>query len=733
MTSREDEGQVDKAKTVATGCTCDCGGRCPLKVHVENGTIVRIEGAGGDDLHLRACARGYAYRQRVYGPDRLQFPMKRVGARGEGKFERITWDEALDTVASRLTEVKETYGPSSILYLGISGSWGLLHGRVATERLLNMFGGCTTHWGVISCEGPLFASAVTYGGMFTTANTPDDFINSKMIILWGWDPAESSRASTPFLMQAKEAGARIVCVDPKYTRSAALLADKWIPIRPSTDAAMLIAMAYVIITENLQDQAFIDTYTIGFEQYKDYVLGKEDGIPKTANWAESATGVPADVIADLAREYATMKPAALAAGFGPGRTAYGEQYHRASTVLAAITGNVGIHGGYPGLVGHLGYIPAIPILPLPLGRCILPLGDNPVTDGGPPTQFNSVFYSPSGIHICKLADAILQGKAGGYPTNLKLAYITCSNPVNQLPNSNKMAEALQKLEFIVVHEVFMAPTAKFADILLPVNTALERNDIPDSWLLSPPYYTYINKAIDPVHESKTDLQICGELANRLGISDYNDKTEDELLREAVQSVEAITDYDDFKRKGILNIALPEYVPFKEQIEDPDNNPFPTASGKIEIYSQQLADLNDPKLPPIPKYFEPHEESLREKYPLQVFSTHAMTRCKSQFSNIPWLEEIEPQTLWINPVDAQTRGISDGDLVRVLNDQGQMMIIAKVTETIMPGVISMLDGAWYDPDERGLDRGGCDNVLTLDNTSPAGACTCNSALAQVERV
>ena len=271
-----------------------------LKVHVKDGMIVRIESDEGEDLHLRVCPKGRAYRQRVYAPDRLKFPMKRVGARGEGKFERISWDEALDTVASELKRVKATYGSSAILYMAVDGTLGLLHGRVAAERLLNIFGGCTTHWGALSFEGSYFGSAVTYGS-FLTANTPDDFINSRMIVLWGFNPVESSRATTPFLMQAKDAGARIVCVDPRFNRSAAILANQWIPIRPGTDTAMLIAMAYVIIAEGLQDQAFIDTYTVGFERYREYVLGEEDGIAKTPAWAEAIAGVPAAVIADLAR------------------------------------------------------------------------------------------------------------------------------------------------------------------------------------------------------------------------------------------------------------------------------------------------------------------------------------------------------------------------------------------------------------------------------------------------
>jgi anaerobic dimethyl sulfoxide reductase subunit A len=652
--------------------------------------------------------------------------MKRVGARGEGKFERISWDEALDTVANELKRVKKTYGPSAILYIGVDGSMGMLHGKVAPERLLNLYGGCTTHWGVISAEATWFACAATYGS-FLIGNTPDDFLNSRMIILWGWNPAESQKAVTPFLMQAKEAGARIVCVDPRYTRSAALLAEQWVPVRPGTDAAMLIAMAHVIISEGLQDQTFIDTYTIGFEQYRDHVLGREDGVAKTPAWAEAITGVPAEVTTDLARDYAGMKPAALVAGWGPGRTLCGEQQQRASTVLPAITGNVGIHGGHPGILGYLGYPPS-----MRPGHFIVPIGENPAACGGPTTPFNSTLYSDSGIHACKMADAVLLGKAGGYPSDLKLGYISGANPVNSFPDSNKTVEALRKLEFVVVHDLFMTATAKFADILLPVTTPLERNDISDSWLLSPPYYTYVNKAVNPLYECKSDLEICEELAARLGISNYNDKTEEEWLREVVGSIEAIPDYDDFKREGISKIELSEYVPFKEQIDDPKNYPFPTPSGKIEIYSQGLADLSNPLLPPIPKYMEGWEKPLIEKYPLRLFSAHSITHAKSAFHNIPWLREIEPHTLLINSIDAQQRGISDGDVVRVFNDKGQILITARVTERVMPGVISMADGAWFDPDESGVDRGGCHNVLTSDELSPGSSFACNSSLAQVEK-
>jgi anaerobic dimethyl sulfoxide reductase subunit A len=748
----EQQGKQE-AKIIPIGCDHDCGGRCVLKAHVQNSVIVAVETDDGEEPQLRACARGRALRQMVYAPDRLKFPLKRIGTRGEGKFERISWDEALDTVASEMRRIKETYGPSAILYLQFAGMQGVVQ-RNAVLRLLNMFGGCTTTWGTTSCEAANVSDEVTYGTLIT-GHTRDDLLNSRLIILWGWNPANTIFVTnTPFyLAKAKEAGIKIICIDPRFTDTVATFADQWIPIRPTTDTAMLIAMAYVIIKENLQDQHFLDTYTIGFDKFKDYVLGMEDGIPKTPAWAEGITGVPETVIENLAREYATSKPAALLPGWAPGRIAYGEQFHRAASTLAAMTGNVGVHGGNPAGTGFF-----------PVGVMVgprLPTGDNPVEKRNPyPAKLDAALRNRVRVPVAKVFDAILRGRSGGYPADIKMIYSVCGNPLNQMLNINKGVEALRRVEFIVVHEIFITPTAKFADILLPVSTCAERNDLLRPWM-SGPYYIYANKAIDSLHESKSDFEICVELAPRLGILSYSDKTEDEWVRDIIEHaddaskypiapdafsqrmakyfrdiVKDIPDFKEFRKKGYHKIPLKEpVIAFKEQIEDPEANPFPTPSGKIEIYSQQWADLNNPELPPIPKYIEPWEglnDPLIKKYPLQLITNHYKTRAHSSLNNLPWLRELEPQRVWINPVDAKARDISDWDDVRIFNDRGQSILPAKVTETILPGVVFMGEGAWYSPDEKGIDRGGCPNVLTKDEYSPAGAFCCNTCLVQVEK-
>jgi anaerobic dimethyl sulfoxide reductase subunit A len=250
-------------RVIPTICNSHCGGACLLKVYVKDGMITRIETDDGEEPQFRACLRGRAYRQRVYAPDRLRYPLKRVGERGEGKFERITWDETLERVASEIKRVKETYGLAAIIYFCSAGDIHVFHHLPLIHRFLCLYGSYTSVWGFVSYEAGVFAELATYGTL-NTSNTRDDLLNSRLIIMWGWDPANSIQGTdtTWYLAQAKERGAKIISVDPQYTDSAAVFADKWIPIRPVTDAAMLISMAYVIIKEKLHDQKFLDTYTI---------------------------------------------------------------------------------------------------------------------------------------------------------------------------------------------------------------------------------------------------------------------------------------------------------------------------------------------------------------------------------------------------------------------------------------------------------------------------------------
>ena len=508
-------------------------------------------------------------------------------------------------------------------------------------------------------------------------------------------------------------------------------------LAPAVDTAMMLAMAYVILHDGLQDQEFLDKYTYGFDEFRDHVLGNEDGVPKTPAWAAPITNVPDSIIEDLAREYATAKPAALIAGIGPGRSARGEQYHRAAITLSAMTGNIGIHGGSAAQRSWPAGLVPFPFLMMGIPDIIpntLEMESSPPQDMLPLRRIWP--WGAGSFHISKIADALLKGKAGGYPADYKLLYIASTSYPNQYLNVNRHVQAMKSksLEFIVMHEQFMTPGAKFADILLPCSTFLERNDMAQwsaTW-----FYGFQNKTIEPLGESRSSLDICKELAKRLDIPHFFDKTEEETLRDMVDACPDIEDYEAFRKQGLhkMNPAVP-HVAFHAQIEDPENNPFPTPSGKIEIYSQLIAEMDNPEIPPIPKYMESWEglnDPLARKYPLQLITTHFKGRAHSQFHRVPWLQELLPQTALISSSDATDRGVNDGDLVRIFNDRGQVVIAAKVSLRIMPGVVDVPQGAWYEPDENGIDRGGCANTLTRDEYSPGGACCTNTALVQVEK-
>ncbi len=743
MENKELSPNEDEIKFIRTTSTFDCGGRCPIKLHVKNDKILRVEGDDYEieDEQLRACLRCRAFRKYVHHPERLKYPLKRVGPKGEGKFEQISWDEAYEIIANKLKHVIEKYGNSSVFLASGGGFLGSFHdGTFAMMRLFNHLGGFATHYGNVSSEGAVWACLAQYNSVFV-GHSREDLLNSKLIILWGWDPARMiSGTNTMYhVIKAKEAGAKVICIDPKYTDSAVVLANQWIPIYPGTDAAMMVAIANVMIKEGLHDQAFLDKYTVGFDKFKDYVMGKEDEVEKTPEWAEKITGVDASIIEQLAREYATTKPAALMDCQGPARSAIGEQYNRCAMTLCAMTGNVGRPGGSAG-GGLMGIRPGHMFYGMRI-----PPGKNPAEAGGPKVSrsLNLKLRLVKRVHINKMFDAIAKGKAGGYPFDVKFAWFVNNNFLNQLGNTNKSAEALKKLDFMVVAELFLTPTARYADIVLPVTSAAEKNDLTRPWP-SGPYFTYVNKAIEPLGECKSDLTIAEELAEKLGIDNFEKYEEEKTLKNFIKArpdtgraMPKRKDREKYKETAVHRLKLSEpIVAFKEQIEDLENHPFDTPSGKIEIFSQKAADIKNPLCPPIPKYistWEDRNDPLFEKYPLQLLSPHPRNRVHSELYKVKWLAEVEPHVAWINPVDAEPRGIKDGDEIYVFNDRGKILIKAWLTERIIPGVISISEGAWYAPDDNGIDRGGCVNTLTKDAYSAGGASALKTCLVQISKV
>jgi anaerobic dimethyl sulfoxide reductase subunit A len=728
-------------RMVRVGCPAhNCGGRCLLKVHVKDGVITRIETDDRPtdtvaDPQLRACIRGRAYRRRQYHPDRLKYPMKRTGRRGEGQFKRITWAEALDKVAAELTRVKEKYGNSALYIPYGTGSYNQINGRQTAVRLLNLFGGALGAYNSYSWACISQATPYVYGTN-VTGNQRQDWLNSRYIIMWGWNPAEMRDGTNSefFIKKAREQGARVVCIDPRMTLSAVALADEWIPIRPGTDAALMSAMAYVIISENLYDAEFVKRCCLGFdetqmpegakgaESYKDYILGIRDGTARTPAWAQAITGIPARTIVRLAREYATTKPAVLYQGYGMQRRAYGEQPVRGGCVLAAITGNVGIPGGWASGLG----------LQAPDGGPfwnVFPTGSNPVK---------------ARIPTFLWTEAVLRGREMGsehgvvgadkLDNNIKLIYAVASNAlINQHANINRTARILQDenlVEFIAVQDQFLTPSGRFADILLPVCTQFETWGLEDGWKYGDEVII-MPKIVEPPFETKSDYRICSEIARRLGIEKAytQGRSERDWIEWAVKIYKNtrfpdIPDLDELESANAGVYSLPVTRPavaFADFRADPQKNPLPTPSGKIEIFSKRLYDMNRPdEIPAVPKYIQEWESPFgpeAKKYPLQAVAHHYMPRVHSTHDNVDWLNEAFPQRLFINPIDARKRGIKEGDLVKVFNDRGAMTIPCRLSKRIMPGVVDIPQGGWWTPDKNGIDRRGSVNILTSERWTP----------------
>ena len=758
MRKRSPQSPEDRApeRLVRVGCPAhNCGGRCLLIAHVQDGKITRLDTDDRPDTlaapQLRACVRGRAYLRRQYHPDRLTQPLKRIGKRGDGKFTPIPWDEALDLVACEMQRVKDMYGNSALFVPYGTGSYNQLNGSQTARRLMNLFGGCLGIYNSYSWAAINTATPYVFGTL-QTGNQRQDWLNSKYILMWGWNPAEmrDGTNSDYFVKLARENGARVVCIDPRHTLSAASLADEWIPIRPGTDAAMMTAMAYVMITEHLTDANFIRTHCVGFdrtqmprgcedaESYAEYVLGTRDCVAKSPEWAESITTVPRETIARIAREYATTKPAVLYQGYGMQRRAYGEQVVRAGCVLASITGNVGIPGGWAS--GLANQVPDAPFWNL------FPVGENPIQATIPVFLWTEAVLRGTAMTS---ADGIIG--ADHLDNNIKLIYAVASNVViNQHANVNRNARILQdesRVEFIVVQDQFMTPSARFADVILPACTQFETWGVEDGWKYGDEVIL-MPQVVEPLGQTKSDYRICAEIAERLHIGEAYTEGRDErawvawcLDRYRATRFPDLPSLEEFERSNIGVYARPVTTPavaFEAFRADPESHPLDTPSGKIEIFSQRLFALDRlDEIPAVPKYVQEWESPFgpeAAEYPLQVMGHHTLHRVHSTHDNNDWLAEAFPQRVFMNPADAAARGIGDGDRVKVYNERGATIVPCRVTDRILPGVIDLPQGAWWSPDEAGIDRNGCVNVLTSERWTPLAFGTAqHTAMAQVAKV
>ncbi len=723
-------------KLVRTVCPAHCGiDACGILAHVRDDRVVKVEPADfPNPRYRRICLRGLSSLEVTYHKDRLKYPMKRAGERGEGKFERISWDEALDTIAARFKEIAAKYGWPAIGWtLGGPGAGTTKFG--AYLRLASLTQSTrVSAWGYGDSGLPcgsrvLFGTHIPYGmlygSLFTESPPPD------VLVVWGSNPAEAQPLNVMRpIMDAKQAGALLAVIDPRFTVTASK-ADVYLGVKPGTDTALALAMLNVIFQKDLQTDAYLLRHTngpylvrldsgkflrgkdIGAQQKNEYVVW--DGVsnsPKTRNTPDSIpnltgaytvegiecktalqllmdlageypperaseiTGVSPKIISKLAERIGKANKTTFVTNMGFTRTYHGDISFRAMGTLASVTGNV--MATFKG-----GHLPAV-------------LNWKPFLHARPDKP------SYSRLGILQLYDAVISGK----PFPVKAVWFSFINFMNQCANSGKIKnEMFPNLDFIVAAELFMTPTARYADILLPVTSYLEFTDfIP----FPHPYVQLQQKVIEPLHEARSDVDIAAGLAERLGFADYFQGGENAF-------VDLILDSKDASLEGITREILaqgPMPLNSLPEMEQAIDIPFSTPSGKIELYSENLYEDGQA----LPVYLKPLEAPVSDtekKYPLAFVQGHSRFRTHSMFANVDSLLAMNPEpVVEINPKDAAARNISDNDRVTVFNDRSRTTLKARVTEGVGPGVINITQGWWIDQFEEGSV-----NHLTHDEINP----------------
>lgn len=721
------EIEAEPRRIINTAGINNCGGLCVIRPEVQENCILNISSdCSQNSPKLRACVRGRGYRKTFLSPQRLRYPMRRIGERGSGKFERISWDEAVDRITSEWIRIRDQYGPGARYVNYGCGVTGIMRPGVLAKRLLAIDGGYLDFFNSYSSACAGYITPYIYGTR-ATGNSPEDYLNTKLLILWGDNPTETifGTERNHYLSLVKEKGIRIIVVDPRMSQTAVAYADQWIAIRPASDSALADAMAYVIWSEGLQDQSFMDTYCLGFDEehmpegvdpgecYRAYLFGERDGIPKTPEWAAKLTGIDEETIRIFAKEYAEAKPACIVMGLGPQRHGNGEQTTKGICMLACLTGNVGISGG--GAAGCYD-----------------------VREHERAALFNNQIKNPYAgkIPVFLWTRAIEHGTemtpdgdrlkgVDRLDSNIRMLFNLAGNTlINQHSDINDTIRILKddtKCQFILCSDIFMTPSARFADILLPATSVFEGNNITSPWNGSN-YLLRNNQVIRPLFECRFEWEWLKETAKRLGHYEaFIDGKPDleQWLRENYECLRErepeLPEYERFCELGGYQYRNQIcHVAFREQISDPEKYPFATPSGKIEIFSKALYDLKQDKIPAIPCYIscpEGPDDPKREKYPLQLIGWHTRRRCHTIHDNNPWQDEVEKPSLWIHPDDAEERKIRDGDMVLIKNDRGCVRIPAMVTDRIIRGAVAMSQGGWYTPDSEGIDQRGSINVLT----------------------
>jgi anaerobic selenocysteine-containing dehydrogenase len=661
---------------------CQIG--CGVLVHVDNGRVIKVEGDAKNPLNEGVlCPKGLASLEYLYHPDRLQHPLKRSGKRGEGNWAPINWDEALDTIADKLIHAREKYGPESVAF--IQGSFkGGSQGQHLT-RFANLFGSPNVaHQGYVCFAPRMLASVITYGSYAI----PDFEYPPSTIVVWGKNLSETLHHVYRRMMKAVERGAKLMIVNPsriKGVEKAAL----WLKPRPSSDLALALGMLHVIVNEGLYDSDFVQHWTVGFNELKAHV--QEYAPEKVAD----ITWVPAETIRQAARFYATNKPSCLHWGNAIDYGVNSFQNARALCILRAITGNLDVPGG------DLRWSP-VPVDPHS-PTYILPEKISPEVRQraiSSERKLLPIFYEA-------VPQDVMNAIRFGDPYPIRVAYVLGCNPLLTCNHAQQVSEALRALDFLVVTDMFMTPTAALADIVLPVATYLEHNDV-----VTPQYsfpVALVQQKATRVAECRSDYEIIHDLARRLGLGEYFWDTDEQYLDFILAP--AGMSFDEFKKIGVL-LGNKQYRSYQSQ-------GFSTPSGKVELYSSQLKEWG---FDPLPTYYEPPETpwsapELLAEYPF-VFTTRKDGSYRhSGGRQIASLRGTHPEpTTSVHPQTAEKLGIADGDWIYIETRRGRIKQRAVLSADIDPRVV-VADYAWWFPEAGTADLYGWAqsniNILTSD--------------------
>ena len=744
-------------------CAINCPGRCSLKFHVQDDEVAWVEtytskDAGFDEVQPRACLRGRTYRRWLANPDRINYPMKRVGKRGEGKFEQISWDEAVDTIASELKRIIDEYGNESV-YIPYATGVSSTTAR-SLPRFMNCLGGFLGSYGDYSAMQMEMIVPHTYGASGFSGSTLNAAEDAALILAFGTSPTETRQGGAvshyDWVHLRETTKGKMIYIDPRMNDSVMGRSAEWQPINPGTDAALCSAIAHELIANDQVDKEFLDAYCVGFDEdtmpesakgqnksYKDYIMGTGyDMVEKTAEWAAPITGIPAERIKQLAADIAAAEAPFICQGWGPQRHTNGEDTSRAICMLPVLIGKIGLPGTNTGqreaepptyLVGSLPF-------------------ENPIKTAIPVYQWiNAVDHG-------KEMTATNAGIVGADKLNndIKFLWNYAGNCItNQHGDINYTHDILadeSKLEFILVWDTVMTDSAKYADILLPDAMRSEQLNMQTQGYSE--YYTAVvvgGPAQEAPGECRSSYDVCADIADKFGKKDAftEGKTQEDWIKELYEAGAKadgnMPTWDEIKEQGVYKRPLEPAIGLVDFRTDPVKNPLSTPSGKIEIYSEQLAEIaatweleEGDVINPIPVFTPGFQGygSVTDEYPLYCTGFHHKSRTHSSFGFIPELEQVARQQLWINPADAESRGIASGDTVAVKSPAGEIRIEALVTPRIIPGTIGIPQGAWHKADMNGdrVDEGACVNTLTTYRPTPLakGNGPAHSIIAQITK-